>query len=196
MVKMKETAESYLGDTITDAIICVPTHFNDSQRQATRDAGTICGLCVLRIANEPTAAAIAYGLDKKTTDESNALIFDLGGRTLDVSFLTIEEGIFEVKATAGDAHLSGEDWTTGSSTISSRSLSARTRRRSPPTLVLFAVSARPASVPSESFHLQIPLLSKSTLSLRLSISTPPSPHHPCPFRGVVSGSIPEHLGCR
>jgi len=110
LTKMRETAESYLGTTITNAVVTVPAYFNDSQRQATKDAGTIAGLNVLRIINEPTAAAIAYGLDKKTVGERNVLIFDLGGGTFDVSLLTIEEGIFEVKATAGDTHLGGEDF--------------------------------------------------------------------------------------
>ncbi|EDV97539.1 heat shock 70 kDa protein cognate 1 [Drosophila grimshawi] len=109
LTKMKETAEAYLGGTITDAVVTVPAYFNDSQRQATKDAGTIAGLNVLRIINEPTAAAIAYGLDKQATGERNVLIFDLGGGTFDVSVLTIEDGIFEVKATAGDTHLGGED---------------------------------------------------------------------------------------
>jgi L1 cell adhesion molecule like protein len=110
LVKMKETAEAYLGKTVTDAVVTVPAYFNDSQRQATKDAGTISGLNVLRIINEPTAAAIAYGLDKKVTGERNVLIFDLGGGTFDVSILTIEDGIFEVKATSGDTHLGGEDF--------------------------------------------------------------------------------------
>lgn len=110
LIKMKETAEAYLGGTVTKAVVTVPAYFNDSQRQATKDAGTIAGLEVLRIINEPTAAAIAYGLDKKTQGEKNVLIFDLGGGTFDVSLLTIEEGIFEVKATAGDTHLGGEDF--------------------------------------------------------------------------------------
>lgn len=110
LIKMKETAEAYLGTTVSNAVITVPAYFNDSQRQATKDAGTISGLNVLRIINEPTAAAIAYGLDKKTEGEKNVLIFDLGGGTFDVSLLTIEEGIFEVKATAGDTHLGGEDF--------------------------------------------------------------------------------------
>ena len=110
LLKMKETAESYLGTTVNNDVVTVPAYFNDSQRQATKDAGTISGLNVLRIFNEPTAAAIAYGLDKKTTGERNVLIFDLGGGTFDVSLLTIEEGIFEVKATAGDTHLGGEDF--------------------------------------------------------------------------------------
>ncbi len=107
---MREIAESYLGATINNAVVTVPAYFNDSQRQATKDAGTIAGLNVLRIINEPTAAAIAYGLDKKVSGERNVLIFDLGGGTFDVSLLTIEEGIFEVKATAGDTHLGGEDF--------------------------------------------------------------------------------------
>ncbi|KAK6905756.1 hsp71-like protein [Kwoniella mangroviensis CBS 8886] len=110
LIKMKETAEAYLGGTVSKAVVTVPAYFNDSQRQATKDAGTIAGLDVLRIINEPTAAAIAYGLDKKSEGEKNVLIFDLGGGTFDVSLLTIEEGIFEVKATAGDTHLGGEDF--------------------------------------------------------------------------------------
>ncbi|KAF5092231.1 hypothetical protein D0Z00_004683 [Geotrichum galactomycetum] len=110
LTKMKETAEGFLGESITNAVITVPAYFNDSQRQATKDAGLIAGLNVLRIINEPTAAAIAYGLDKKGSAERNVLIFDLGGGTFDVSLLTIEEGIFEVKATAGDTHLGGEDF--------------------------------------------------------------------------------------
>jgi heat shock protein 1/8 len=110
LAKMKETAESYLGGTVTNAVITVPAYFNNSQRQAIKDAGTICGLNVLRLIGEPTAASIAYGLDKKTVGERNVLIFDLGGGNFDVSLLTIEEGIFEVKATAGDTHLGGEDF--------------------------------------------------------------------------------------
>lgn len=109
LVKMKETAESYLGQAVKNAVITVPAYFNDAQRQATKDAGTIAGLDVKRIINEPTAAAIAYGLDKKVKGEQNVLIYDLGGGTFDVSLLTIEDGIFEVKATAGDTHLGGED---------------------------------------------------------------------------------------
>jgi L1 cell adhesion molecule like protein len=107
---MKETAEAFLGSTVKNAVITVPAYFNDSQRQATKDAGSISGLNVLRIINEPTAAAIAYGLDKKGHGERNVLIFDLGGGTFDVSLLTIDEGVFEVKATAGDTHLGGEDF--------------------------------------------------------------------------------------
>jgi len=111
LTKMKETAEAYLGHDVKDAVVTVPAYFNDSQRQATKDAGVISGLNVLRIINEPTAAAIAYGLDKKKgAAECNVLIFDLGGGTFDVSILTIEEGIFEVKSTAGDTHLGGEDF--------------------------------------------------------------------------------------
>ncbi|KAL2630646.1 hypothetical protein R1flu_015332 [Riccia fluitans] len=112
LIKMKEIAEAFLGTTIKNAVVTVPAYFNDSQRQATKDAGVIAGLNVMRIINEPTAAAIAYGLDKKATSvgEKNVLIFDLGGGTFDVSLLTIEEGIFEVKATAGDTHLGGEDF--------------------------------------------------------------------------------------
>merc|ERR1719446_1823738 len=108
--KMKETAEAYLGSTVSEAVVTVPAYFNDGQRQATKDAGNICGLNVLRIINEPTAAAIAYGLDKKGSGERNVLIYDMGGGTFDVSLLTIEDGIFEVKATAGDTHLGGEDF--------------------------------------------------------------------------------------
>lgn len=112
LTKMKEVAETFLGHSVKNAVITVPAYFNDSQRQATKDAGAITGLNVMRIINEPTAAAIAYGLDKKASrsGEHNVLIFDLGGGTFDVSLLTIEEGIFEVKATAGDTHLGGEDF--------------------------------------------------------------------------------------
>jgi len=110
LVKMKETAEAYIGETVKDAVITVPAYFNDSQRQATKDAGRIAELNVLRIINEPTAAAIAYGLDKSDAEEQNVLIFDLGGGTFDVSLLTIDEGVFEVMATAGDTHLGGEDF--------------------------------------------------------------------------------------
>jgi len=113
LTKMKETAEAHLGHPVKDAVVTVPAYFNDSQRQATKDAGVISGLNVLRIINEPTAAAIAYGLDKKkgnSNGESNVLIFDLGGGTFDVSILSIEDGIFEVKSTAGDTHLGGEDF--------------------------------------------------------------------------------------
>ena len=109
--KMKAIAESYIGKTVTDAVVTVPAYFNDAQRQATKDAGRIAGLNVLRIINEPTAAALAYGLDKKRGEgESNVLIFDLGGGTFDVSLLTIEDGVFEVRATAGNGHLGGEDF--------------------------------------------------------------------------------------
>ncbi|KAI9104117.1 hsp71-like protein [Phlyctochytrium arcticum] len=109
LTKMRDIAESYLGHPVKDAVVTVPAYFNDSQRQATKDAGTIAGLNVLRIINEPTAAAIAYGLDKRGK-EKNILIFDLGGGTFDVSLLAIDEGVFEVKATAGDTHLGGEDF--------------------------------------------------------------------------------------
>jgi heat shock 70kDa protein 1/2/6/8 len=113
LTKMKEIAEAYLGKEIKNAVVTVPAYFNDSQRQATKDAAVIAGINCMRIINEPTAAAIAYGLDKKNDNggaERNVLIFDLGGGTFDVSILTIEEGIFEVKATAGDTHLGGEDF--------------------------------------------------------------------------------------
>lgn len=111
LTKMKETAEAYLGCPVKDAVVTVPAYFNDSQRQATKDAGAIAGLNVLRIINEPTAAALAYGLDKNLKGEKNILIFDLGGGTFDVSILTIDEGsMFEVRSTAGDTHLGGEDF--------------------------------------------------------------------------------------
>ncbi|MFS8013978.1 putative Heat shock protein 70 family [Helianthus anomalus] len=111
--KMKETAEAYLGKVVKHAVITVPAYFNDSQRQATKDAGTIAGLNVIRMINEPTAAAIAHGLDNKSdiVGKQNMLVFDLGGGTFDVSVMTIEKrGIFEVKAVAGDTHLGGEDF--------------------------------------------------------------------------------------
>ena len=106
--KMKETAESYLGETVTQAVITVPAYFNDAQRQATKDAGKIAGLEVLRIINEPTAAALAYGLDKKKT--GTVAVYDLGGGTFDISILEIGDGVFEVKSTNGDTHLGGEDF--------------------------------------------------------------------------------------
>jgi len=110
LTKMKDIAESYLGSTVTSAVVTVPAYCSDSQRQATKDAGIIAGLNVLRTINEATAAAIAYGLDKQVEVEQNVLVFDLGGGTFDVSLLTLEGGIFEVKATAGDTHLGGEDF--------------------------------------------------------------------------------------
>ena len=105
LTRMKQTAESYLGCDVTDAVITVPAYFNDAQRQATTDAGTIAGLNVLRIINEPTAAALAYGLDKKKGGEQNVVIFDCGGGTHDVSLISIDDGVFEVKATGGDVNL-------------------------------------------------------------------------------------------
>ena len=109
LTKMKQTAEAYLGEEVKDAVITVPAYFNDSQRQATKDAGTIAGLNVLRIINEPTAAALAYGLDKKLKGEQNVVVFDCGGGTHDVSLITIDDGVFEVKATGGDTNLGGSD---------------------------------------------------------------------------------------
>lgn len=108
--KMKKTAESYLGKEVKNAVITVPAYFNDAQRQATKDAGMICGLNVLRIINEPTAAAIAYGLDQKCEQEKHIIIYDVGGGTLDVTLLSLDDGIFEVKSTSGDTHLGGEDF--------------------------------------------------------------------------------------
>jgi molecular chaperone DnaK len=109
LMKLKRDAEAYLGDTVTDAVITVPAYFDDAQRTATKEAGAIAGLNVLRIINEPTAAALAYGLDKSTQDET-ILVFDLGGGTFDVSVLEIGDGVFEVKSTHGDTHLGGDDW--------------------------------------------------------------------------------------
>jgi len=109
LTKMKQTAEAFLGSEVKDVVITVPAYFNDSQRQATKDAGTIAGLNVLRIINEPTAAALAYGLDKKKNGEQHVVIFDYGGGTLDVSLITIDDGVFEVKATGGNTHCGGED---------------------------------------------------------------------------------------
>jgi len=111
LIKMKEIAESYIGQTVTSAVITVPASFNDSQRQATKDAAVIAGLNVLRLINESTAAAIAYGLDKQNISvERNILVFDLGGGTFNVSIVSLNEGIFEVKSTGGDVHLGGEDY--------------------------------------------------------------------------------------
>lgn len=110
LTKMRDIAEKYLGKEVKDAVVTVPAYFNDAQRQATKDAGTIAGLTVQRIINEPTAAAIAYGLDKQSEDEKNVLVFDLGGGTFDVTLLTIDGGVFEVRATNGNTHLGGEDF--------------------------------------------------------------------------------------
>src|SRR5439155_4017410 len=106
--KLKRDAEAYLGETVTDAVITVPAYFSDAQRQATKEAGTVAGLNVLRIINEPTSAALAYGLDKES--DQTILVFDLGGGTFDVSLLEIGDGVIEVKATSGDNHLGGDDW--------------------------------------------------------------------------------------
>eukprot|EP00957_Ditylum_brightwellii_P002072 159205-Ditylum_brightwellii.AAC.1 len=106
---MKETAEAFLGSEVTRAVVTVPAYFNDAQRQATKDAGTIAGLKVERVINEPTAAAIAYGLDKQDREE-NILVFDLGGGTFDVTLLSIDNGVFEVLATSGNTHLGGQDF--------------------------------------------------------------------------------------
>src|SRR5881409_3713561 len=107
--KLKRDAEAYLGEAVTDAVITVPAYFDDAERQATKEAGDIAGLNVLRIVNEPTAAALAYGLDKGETEQT-ILVFDLGGGTFDVSLLEIGDGVIEVKATSGDNHLGGDDW--------------------------------------------------------------------------------------
>jgi molecular chaperone DnaK len=107
--KMKQDAEAYLGTEVTQAVITVPAYFTDAQRQATKDAGTIAGLEVLRIINEPTAAALSYGLDKQDQDQT-VLVFDLGGGTFDVSILQLGDGVFEVKATSGNNHLGGDDF--------------------------------------------------------------------------------------
>ena len=109
-MKLKRDAEAYLGDTVTQAVITVPAYFDDAQRTATKEAGQIAGLEVLRIINEPTAAALAYGLDKEGSADQTILVFDLGGGTFDVSILEIGDGVFEVKSTHGDTNLGGDDW--------------------------------------------------------------------------------------
>ena len=109
--KMRDVAEGYLGKPVKNAVVTVPAYFNDNQRQATKDAGIIAGMKVIRVENEPTAAAIAYGLDR-TGGERQIIVYDLGGGTFDVSLLTIDDGAFEVQATAGDTHLGGEDFGT------------------------------------------------------------------------------------
>src|SRR3990170_2647202 len=110
LMKLKADAEAYLGDKVTEAVITVPAYFDDAQRTATQEAGKIAGLEVLRIINEPTAAALAYGLDKEADTDETILVFDLGGGTFDVSILEIGEGVFEVKSTNGNSHLGGDDW--------------------------------------------------------------------------------------
>ncbi len=126
--KLKRDAESYLGETISDAVITVPAYFNDSQRQATKEAGEIAGLNVLRIVNEPTAAALAYGLDKGEKEQT-ILVFDLGGGTFDVSLLEIGDGVVEVKATAGDNRLGGDDWDERDRQLAGRQVQGRQRHR-------------------------------------------------------------------
>eukprot|EP00755_Sulcionema_specki_P004608 Sspe_Gene.30487::Locus_15081_Transcript_1_1_Confidence_1.000_Length_1215::g.30487::m.30487/K03283/HSPA1s; heat shock 70kDa protein 1/2/6/8 len=118
LTKMKDIAQSYLAKDVKNAVVTVPAYFNDAQREATKVAGQIAGLNIVRILNEPTAAAIAYGLDTRGRGRRKVLVFDLGGGTFDVSLLSIESGFFEVEATNGDTHLGGEDSTTGSSSTS------------------------------------------------------------------------------
>ena len=187
LLKMKETAEAYLGYTVTNAVVTVPVYFNSSQRQATKDASTIAGLNVLNVIGEPTAAAIAYGFEKKVSGERNVLIFDLGGGSFGVSLLTIEDGIFEVKATAGDTHLGGEDFDNrlvnhfvrefkrkskkGKQSLSSISVVLILMQTSLLTHVPSVVFVWHASVPSAPFPLLLKRPSKLTPSLRVSIST-------------------------
>jgi hypothetical protein len=192
LLKMKEIAESYLGITVQSAVISVPAYFNDSQRQGTRDAGAIAGLNILRIINEPNLAAITYGLDNNILGERNVLIFDLGGGNLGVSLLTIEEGIFEVKATAGDNHLGGENFDNRLVGYFVQEFKRRNKRGMPIGVLILidtdpsfkirqeapvrsAVSVLPASVPSALSRLLLRPQSKSTPSSRASISTPRSP---------------------
>lgn len=212
LTKMRETAESYLGGTVNNAVVTVPAYFNDSQRQATKDAGLIAGLNVLRIINEPTAAAIAYGLDKKVEGERNVLIFDLGGGTFDVSLLTIEEGIFEVKSTAGDTHLGGEDFDNRLVThfanefkrkhkVSGISLTSKKQFQKNKILTnstegpYYQRPCPPSSAhclracEAHSFFLCSDL-DRDRLAVRgyrlLHLD------HPCPFRGALPGSVPLH----
>ena len=131
LMKLKRDAESYLGDTVTQAVITVPAYFDDAQRTATKEAGTIAGLEVLRIINEPTAAALAYGLEKGSEDET-ILVFDLGGGTFDVSVLEIGDGVFEVKSTHGDTDLGGDDWDQRIIDVARRPVQGRARRRPQP----------------------------------------------------------------
>merc|ERR1719383_188419 len=168
LTKMKETAEAYLGYPVKNAVVTVPAYFNDSQRQATKDAGVIAGLNITRIINEPTAAAIAYGLDKKNSSsgEKNILIFDLGGGTFDVSILSIDEGIFEVKATAGDTHLGGEDF---DNRLVNHFIQEFKRKHKKD------ISAPPASAQREPSPARPRPPSRSTPCSRASTSTPPSP---------------------
>ena len=170
LFKMKTTAEAHLGHPVTNAVVTVPASFNNSQRQATKDAGTIAGLNVLRIINEPTAAAIAYGLHK-VSDERNILIFDLGGGSFDVSLLTIEGGVFDVKALQVISTLAVKTSTIDLSITSYRNSNANTRRISRPMRVLFAVFALLARLPSELFLPPPERQSKLTVSTMVSTST-------------------------
>jgi len=176
--KMKDIAEAYLGKEVKNAVITVPAYFNDSQRQATKDAGAISGLNVLRIINEPTAAAIAYGLDKNKSDkEKNVLIFDLGGGTFDVSLLTIEDEIFEVKATAGDTHLGGEDFDNRFVDYFLQDFKRRYKKDMSSNQVRSDVSARHANVRSVPYHLRRRPISRSIPCTTVLISIQPSPAH-------------------
>jgi L1 cell adhesion molecule like protein len=192
LLKMKETAEAYLGTKINDAVVTVPAYFNDSQRQATKDAGTISGMNVLRIINEPTAAAIAYGLDKKGAGEKNILIYDMGGGTFDVSLLTIEDGIFEVKATAGDTHLGGEDFDNRVGLLPTglqaqepwQGPGGEPARHPPPAHAVRARQADPLVVHSGDYRDRFPVRGYRLLVLSV----------PRPFRGAQHGLLPELHG--
>jgi heat shock protein 1/8 len=211
LTKMRETAESYLGGTVNNAVVTVPAYFNDSQRQATKDAGLIAGLNVLRIINEPTAAAIAYGLDKKTVGERNVLIFDLGGGTFDVSLLTIEEGIFEVKSTAGDTHLGGEDFDNRLVNHFTNEFKRKHKKYVPILHPAYLQSTNNSQGP----HLQRPCPPSSphrlragqahSVLFRTNLDRDRLPlrgyrllhlDHPCPLRGAVPGSLPLYYGAR
>ncbi len=214
LIKMRETAEAYLGGNVKDAVVTVPAYFNDSQRQATKDAGMIAGLNVLRIINEPTAAAIAYGLDKKSEGEKNVLIFDLGGGTFDVSLLTIEEGIFEVKATAGDTHLGGEDFDNRLVNHFVQEFKRKNKKGelhvclgSVKPLLTYIIPRRPLiqrpchapsphRVRARQAH---PLLRRPDLDRdRLAVRRHRPLHfdHPCTLRGALPGPLPLHHGPR
>eukprot|EP00796_Vickermania_ingenoplastis_P013524 gene13525-biopygen17 len=191
LLKMKETAEAYLGKSVKKAVVTVPAYFNDSQRQATKDAGTIAGLEVLRIINEPTAAAIAYGLDKSEEAERNVLIFDLGGGTFDVTLLTIDGGIFEVKATNGDTHLGGEDF---DNRLVNFFCDEFKRKNKGKDLSGSQRSLRRLRTACERAKRTLSSATQATIEIDAPVRQRGLPvhHHPRPLRGAVRRPLPQH----
>ena len=170
--KLKRDAEAYLGDTVTQAVITVPAYFDDAQRQATKEAGTVAGLEVLRIINEPTAAALAYGLDKET--DQTILVFDLGGGTFDVSVLDIGEGVFEVKSTSGNTHLGGDDWDQRGHRLAGHRVQERPRRRP---VGKDKMAQQRLKEAAEKAKIELSAAQETTINLPFVTATPDGPLH-------------------